>query len=219
MLKNKGLFIGLSGMEASGKTTTAKLLYEHYKDKYNVILTREPGGINVVPIIRTLLKDAQYPLEPLTEFFLFLADRSEHMKKLVIPAINDGNIVICDRTAYCTFAYQLFGRGIGIPYIHDYERICKYSMHGYHYDIVFYLNCGWEEMKKRIISRGILQNDRFDNETEEFFINVKKGYDWYVAKEEMREINSNQNEQIVTSDIINMIDELIERKNIICESA
>ena len=112
-----GIFIVLEGGDGSGKTTQAKLIAEYLKNNgFSVVLTREPGGVDTAEKIRTIILNED--VDPVTEALLFASARREHLVKKVIPALNEGKIVICDRFLYSSLAYQGYARGLGIENHH-----------------------------------------------------------------------------------------------------
>lgn len=109
----KGLFIALEGGEATGKTTTGNSLKERLeKEGYEVIVTREPGGIPSAEAIRNNIMD--FPVDAKTELLLYLAARREHLVKKIIPALEAGKIVISDRFYLSSLVYQGYARGLGV---------------------------------------------------------------------------------------------------------
>ncbi len=110
---NKGLFITFEGTEGSGKSTQLGLLAAVLK-QYRIphLLTREPGGSRLSTQLRHwILNKLEYNLMPEAELFLFLADRAQHVKEVVVPALRQGKVVLCDRYTDSTLAYQGGGRG------------------------------------------------------------------------------------------------------------
>lgn len=108
-----GVFITFEGPEGSGKSTQARLLYERLQaEGYPVILTREPGGTRIGELIRRILVDLRHTeMAPTTETLLFSAARAQLVSELIRPYLNTGGIVLCDRYADSTFAYQGYGLG------------------------------------------------------------------------------------------------------------
>ena len=123
------MFITLEGIDGSGKTTQIKLLYEYLKQKKGrVVLTREPGGTRVGELVRSLILGEDYAeLEPQAELFLLLADRAQHVREVIAPALLAGEIVLCDRFIDSTVAYQGFGRWRGHKFYRTAQR------HGHRY--------------------------------------------------------------------------------------
>lgn len=109
----KGLFITFEGPEGSGKSTQIRLLADTLKRRgLKVTVTREPGGSPVGQEIRCLLLNTPVQPAPDAELLLFLADRADHVAKVIRPALERGEVVLCDRYADSTFAYQGGGRGL-----------------------------------------------------------------------------------------------------------
>jgi dTMP kinase len=112
-----GVLITLEGGEGSGKTTQAKGLAGALKERgHAVCLTREPGGTELGQAVLRLLESDQAPT-PLAELLLFMADRAQHMREVIEPALLAGKIVVCDRFTDSTVAYQGYGRGLDITLI------------------------------------------------------------------------------------------------------
>jgi dTMP kinase len=112
-VQEKGLYIALDGIDGCGKSTQCMKLAEHFGSLgRTVLLTREPGGTEIGAELRSRLLSSKYDLEPESEMMLFFVDRLEHLTKKVIPALNEGMVVISDRFTASTYAYQVYGRGI-----------------------------------------------------------------------------------------------------------
>ncbi|MCX5759213.1 MAG: dTMP kinase, partial [Candidatus Hydrogenedentes bacterium] len=111
----RGIFITFEGVEGCGKSTQAALLREHLESKgFAVVCTREPGGTPIAEAIRRVLLDpAHGAMVPATELFLYAAARAQHVGERSRPALDAGAVVICDRFADSTTAYQCAGRGLG----------------------------------------------------------------------------------------------------------
>lgn len=123
---NKGKFITLEGGEGAGKSTQVDFMIQHLKARgIPVIATREPGGSQGAELIRNLLvKGDVHRWDSVTEVLLMNAARRDHLKSLIIPALTAGTWVICDRFADSTLAYQGYGHGVALSYLHAiYELI------------------------------------------------------------------------------------------------
>lgn len=134
-----GVFITFEGPEGSGKSTQARLLYERLEAMgYPVILTREPGGTRIGEMIRRILVDLRHTeMAPTTETLLFSAARAQLVSELVRPYLNTGGIVLCDRYADSTFAYQGYGLGRDLAELH---AITAVATGGLQPDLTFYLD-------------------------------------------------------------------------------
>ena len=112
----KGVFITFEGPEGAGKTTVIKELYKRMEEQgLKVILTREPGGIRIAEKIREIILDNDHQeMDAKTEALLYAAARRQHLVEKVVPALQDGMIVLCDRFVDSSLAYQGHARGLGI---------------------------------------------------------------------------------------------------------
>lgn len=168
-----GKFITFEGTDGSGKTTQIKLLEEYLKDKgYEVVLSREPGGTKVSELIRDLILDpANTEIVPLTEMILYAASRAQHVAQVIMPSIEAGKIVICDRFVDSSYAYQGCGRGLDLRLIADVNRV---AIDGISPDITFFLDIDPETaIKRRINATGA---DRIEQEKLDFHKRVYEGY-------------------------------------------
>ena len=112
----KGIFVTFEGGEGAGKTTLIETIAAQLeKSGFSVLKTREPGGTSLGEEIRhALLKHRDEPISPYAELCLFLASRSQHIREVIIPALNRGKAVLCDRFNDSTIAYQGAARGLGM---------------------------------------------------------------------------------------------------------
>ncbi|HEX5635694.1 MAG TPA: dTMP kinase, partial [Gammaproteobacteria bacterium] len=111
------MFITLEGPEGSGKSSQLPILAEWLREQgYDVYTTREPGGTMISDQIRTILHDLEnFAMHPRTEILLYLASRSQHVEEVIRPLLEKNTIVLCDRYADSTLAYQGYGHGVDIP--------------------------------------------------------------------------------------------------------
>ena len=124
MAIKKPFFISFEGVEGSGKSTQAKLLYKFIKKKITkkVILTREPGGTPFAEKIRNILLDNKIKNNPLTEFFLLMAARNDHVVNKINYYLKKKFIIICDRFFYSTLAYQHYLEGMNKKFISNVQK-------------------------------------------------------------------------------------------------
>lgn len=168
----KGKFIVFEGNDGSGKTTQLIKLEKYLKEKgYKVLATREPGGTEVGYRIRKLLLDPQYKMDGLTEALLLAADRNEHVKNVLIPALDDGYIVLCDRYILSSVVYQGIVRGVGIENILRLNSIFEDRIKP---DLYIVLTLEPETALERIKMAGKL--DKLDLEDLEFHRRVYSGF-------------------------------------------
>ena len=174
MAIKKPFFICFEGVEGSGKSTQAKLLYKFIKKKItkNVILTREPGGTLFSEKIRNLILDKKTNISPLTEFFLLMAARNEHIVTKINFYLKKKFIIICDRFFYSTLAYQHYLEGMDRKFIFS---IQKKIFNKIHPDITFLIDLNIKESKIRITKRSKKTN-RFDKLSGFHFNKIRNGF-------------------------------------------
>ena len=174
MAIKKSFFICFEGVEGSGKSTQAKLLYKFIKKKItkNVILTREPGGTLFSEKIRNLMLDKKTNISPLTEFFLLMAARNEHIISKINFYLKKNFIIICDRFFYSTLAYQHYLEGMDKKFIFS---IQKKIFNKVHPDITFLIDLNKKESKVRINNRAKKTN-RFDKLSSYHFNKIRNGF-------------------------------------------
>ncbi len=204
----KGTFISFEGIEGTGKSTQARLLSEYLKGKgFDVVLTEEPGGTQIGLRIRELLLSVEHQgMLPLTELLLYNASRAQHIKEVIIPAIDRGSIVITDRFTDSTIAYQGYGRGIDLILIDSIDLIAAEKLRP---DITILLDLDVEVGLKR--NRGINKADRLELEDVKFHQRVRNGYHDLAAKkpERIKLINASGDIEEIHSRIISIIKDFI----------
>ena len=164
------LFIVFEGIDGSGKTTQAELLAEKLTSiQQSNIIIREPGGTPLGESIRKELK-SNPNLDPVTQLFLFSACRTELIKDVINPNLEEGHIVICDRYIFSTIAYQGHAEGLNIAYI---ENMIDLSTGGLTPDIVIFIDTPVEIAKKR---RENETNDYYDRKDIDYYVRTREGY-------------------------------------------
>ena len=176
----KGFFITLEGIDGSGKTLAAEKLAKYLSDAgHHVLLTREPGGSDIGREIRQMLLHSTKKTDPLTEMLLFSADRAEHVASCILPALNEGAMVISDRFTDSTVAYQGGGRGFSIEQINILNNI---AARGLKPNLTFYLSVTQETA----MTRRKAVADRMEQEDLCFYNQVIALYDSLAAAEPER---------------------------------
>ncbi len=178
------LFITFEGIEGSGKSTHLRHLAEHLRASGRRVLeTREPGGTAAGAAIRRLLlgPDAA-PLTPLAELFLYCADRTQHVGEVIRPALDAGQIVLCDRFSDSTLAYQGYARGLDLEAVRALDARAR---GGVWPGLTFLLDCPVADGLARVRGRAG-PGDRFEREALAFHERVRQGLLTLAAAEPER---------------------------------
>lgn len=173
MRRPKGRFITLEGGEGAGKTTSLEYIRKILEAAgVDLLCTREPGGTVPGEKIRELLLNPENAgISPDTELLLMFAARAQHLNQLIMPALENGTWVLCDRFTDATFAYQGGGRGIAT---HRIEQLESWVQQEFQPDITILFDLPVETGMQRAGKRGAL--DRFEQEQRAFFENVRQSY-------------------------------------------
>lgn len=179
----RGRFITLEGSEGSGKSTNLTHVHQRLQQAgVDVVLTREPGGTELGEVIRKLLLDAgQSRICSDTELLLMFAARAQHLDELIIPTLDSGKWILCDRFTDATYAYQGAGRGIPHNRIALLEEWVQGTLRP---DLTLFLDLPVSQGLARAGERGAL--DRFEQEQKEFFERVREGYHVQAASDPQR---------------------------------
>lgn len=168
-----GFLLTIEGIDGSGKSTFSKKLKKIFEKKgYHVVLTKEPGATKLGKHLRLLLGTNNFSLCPKTEYLLFAADRAQHIKDIVKPSLENGSIVISDRMADSSVAYQGYGRELSRDII---KKINQWTMNDIEPDLTIYLKINYETMLQRISNRKNIST--FEQEHADFFRRVIKGFE------------------------------------------
>lgn len=174
----KGLLIVIEGIDGAGKSTLAQnLAYKLQTDGHETVLTKEPGGSSLGKQLREILQTQLMPITPIAEYLLFAADRAQHMQDVVKPALKRGAIVISDRMADSSLAYQGYGRGIDKNNI---RLVNSWAMQTIEPDIVLYLKISAHDAAHRIKKRTILTT--FEKEHSTFVEKLITGFETIFAQ-------------------------------------
>lgn len=183
-----GIFITFEGTDGSGKSTQVRFLKEYLLEKgYQVLVTREPGGCPIAEQLREIILDADnQSLAPSCELLLYEAARAQHMAQVILPALAEGKIVLCDRFMDSTVAYQGYARGFSVPWI---QELNQFAIGGRAPDITFFLNLPPEAAFAR--KGGKDEKDRIEQASAVFFEKVYAGFVALAEQEPQRIIALN----------------------------
>ena len=195
------MFITFEGSEGSGKSTQVKLAAEYLRSlKYEVAVSREPGGTAIGEQVRACLHDVNNKnMTAEAEVLLYSASRAQYVKEVIVPALESGAIVISDRYADSSIAYQGYGRGLDLEAL---KRITRFATSGLKPDLTILLEIDVTAGIERREFGGAEMN-RMDLQTKSFYERVEKGYKALVAAEPERWviIDANQPKEIVQREI------------------
>ena len=173
-MAKQGLLITVEGVEGAGKTSNLPYIAECLAQQFecDVLQTREPGGTEVGEAIRAILISNELPaMNHDTELLLMFAARSEHLDKVILPALAQGKIVLCDRFTDASFAYQGAGRGLGLERIATMESFVQGTFRP-DYTLLFDVDADTGLAR----AKGCGEADRFEHEAIDFFNRVRQQY-------------------------------------------
>lgn len=174
-MANKGIFITVEGGEGAGKTSAIRLMEQLLQQAgYEVVVTREPGGIPIAEQIREVILDSHNTeMDGRTEALLYAAARRQHLVQKVIPALEKGHAVLCDRFIDSSLAYQGFAREIGMDEVFEINR---FAIHDTMPDLTLFLDVSPEVGLDRIRANSEREVNRLDMESLAFHERVRSGY-------------------------------------------
>lgn len=206
----KGLFIVFEGPDGAGKTTILEKVHNELKSRgVKCISTREPGGIVISEKIRNIILDKEnITMDGRTEALLYAAARRQHLVEKVIPALEEGTMVLCDRFVLSSLAYQGFARGIGIDEV---MSINEFAIDGYMPDMTIYFDINPEAAMKRIMSNSDREINRLDLESINFHNKVQEGYKKIISSYgyNIKEVDGEKSVDEVYKAAINIIDDIL----------
>ncbi len=197
----KGKFIVLEGPDRCGKSTQAKMLLntllEHGKD---VLLTREPGGTDTAEQIRQIVLQPGLDVRPMAELFLYEASRAQHTQEKILPALEEGKIVICERYTMSTCAYQGYGRNLDLKMIDTLNKIATLGLTP-DLTLVFLMS------DKYFTQRGeYLFSDRLEQEDLTFRQKMRQGYVEMTKKTKNAHlIDADKNVDVIQAEVVDLL--------------
>jgi len=208
-------FVTFEGGDGSGKTTQVRLLDEHLRARHVPrVLTREPGDSSIGKGVRRLLLERQdKALSCEAELFLIAADRAQHVREVIAPALSDGRLVLCDRYADSTLAYQGYGRRFDLPLLRSLNDL---ATGGLIPDLTLLFDCPPELALSRAMARiedenaaSTFREDRFEVEGLEFHERVREGFLELASAEPSRFVvlDGGASPELVHAEVRSIIDE------------
>ena len=195
------MFITFEGGEGTGKTTLIQEIAKHFRQSYQVVTTREPGGSVITEAIRDIILNPKYQgVTPYTEALLLAASRAQHLDEVILPALKQNAIVLCDRFIDSSLAYQAYARNLGFEFVLSINRYAVENLP----NLTFYIDLDPQVGLSRIAHRD--KYDRLDQEAFDFHTKVREGY---------LEVNKRYPERIVKIDGNQSIEHIL--KEIILE--
>jgi len=207
----QGIFITFEGPEGAGKTTIINMIAEKLD---SVIMTREPGGIDIAEQIRkVILAKENTAMDPRTEALLYAAARRQHLIEKVKPALEEGKIVLCDRFVDSSLAYQGYARGLGIDEVF---QINQFAIENMMPDLTVYFDIDPEVGLLRISKNKGREVNRLDLENLDFHHRVREGYQLVMERfpERMVRINASQTMDEVFKQTLELVIEKIKQKSL-----
>lgn len=207
---NSGLFITIEGPEGSGKTTiTQKLVHQLQLGGEKAIQTREPGGIDISEQIRkVILAKDNTAMDARTEALLYAAARRQHLVERIIPALEQGYIVLCDRFIDSSLAYQGYARNLGIEEVYS---INAFAIEGRLPNLTLLFDIEPKLGLERINKNEGREINRLDLENLEFHQKVREGYHILQEKfpERIYKVDASQSIEIVFQEVYTKVSELL----------
>jgi dTMP kinase len=216
-LKNKewpGFFISFEGGEGSGKTTAiAKLEKACKSEGIEVVVTREPGGTALGNRVRQWVLDKDSKLADRTELLLFLASRVQHLEELILPALQAGKLVLCDRFNDSSVAYQGYARGLGMDTV---LRLSDLALDGISPDHSFFFDLDPLVGMERVRKGRKEETDRIESEAIAFHEKVREGYQQILAREPHRItlIDASQDPDTVFDEVYSSMQSYLRQKHV-----
>lgn len=205
--ETKGIFISIEGGEGAGKTVAIQGISDYFTQLgYEVMITREPGGVSVSEKLRHVIMEEQ--MDNLTEAFLFASARREHLLQKVIPAMNQGKVVISDRYVDSSYVYQGLVKELGIPLV---KNINDIATDGLMPSLTILMDVDPSIGQARIMENSQREVNRFDLESLSFHEKVRQGYleVQSMEPERVKIIDANQTKEKVLDESISLIETFI----------
>jgi dTMP kinase len=205
-----GVFISFEGVDGCGKSTQLRMLASELRLRgHEVVATREPGGTPLGSRLRQALLDIDEQVDPLAELLVFAADRAQHVRALIRPALETNHVVLTDRYADATVAYQGGGRGFPDELV---SEVVALATGGLMPDLTLFFDLPVEEGRRRAMERATGPQDRLDAEDAAFHTRVRDAYHRIAAAdpERVRVVDANGPAEEVHSRVMKLVTPLFE---------
>ncbi len=214
-MKYTGFFITIEGPEGAGKTTVMKDVAEKLQaEGYEIITTREPGGIRISERIREVILDNDLiEMDGRTEALLYAAARRQHLVEKIVPALSEGKIVLCDRFVDASLAYQGHARGLGIDEV---LSINEFAIGNLMPNLTLLFDLDPEIGLSRIAQHDNRELNRLDVESLSFHKLVREGYQEVIKRypHRIHVIDASRTQEEVTDEVLNVLKKtLVSRVN------
>lgn len=209
----QGKFITFEGIDGSGKSTQLRMLASDLRLRgLDVLMTREPGGTPLGQQLREAFLETEENVSPLAELLLFAADRAQHVELLIKPALKEGRIVISDRFADATYAYQGAGRGFPEETVNEVIRLATTGLKP---DLTLFFDLSVQNAIGRTGARieSGEQKNRMDVETAEFYERVRAAY-LGIAKTEpgrFQVVDANGPVEMIHAEVVKIVNAFLEK--------
>ena len=207
---SRGHFISFEGIDGSGKTTQINLIHAWLLSRgVDAVVTREPGSTPIGQEIRRILLDSKtVGITPVAEALLYYASRVQNVGQVIQPALDAGKTVLCDRFHDASWAYQGFGRKLGVEFMRALDDL---ALNGFHPDHTILIDIDVATSVARARTRNTTMSadeNRFESEAKEFFEQVLAGYDWMARREPGRFhwIDGNRSIEAIHQDVIKLFE-------------
>ncbi len=206
----RGILIAIEGIDGSGKSTLAKNLSLSLEQQgFNTTLTKEPGDSQLGKEIRTLVQTQNIPISGHAQYLLFAADRAQHLSERIIPALKENKIILCDRLADSSLAYQGYGNGLDLEMI---KSVNKWSMQGIPIDLTVFVHVPVEIALERCGKRGALS----PYEKKEFLHKVADGFEeLYKNRTDVIIVDGTESPENLNKQVCSAIEQWIKNKNLL----
>ncbi len=210
----RGIFITLEGPDGSGKSTISRNVSSFLRNNnIEFITTREPGGTPIGEDIRKIILDADNEnMCSETEALLYAASRGQHVQEKILPALNSGKVVLCERYLFSSLAYQGVGRKLGIKEV---KMINDFAIKNLYPDLILFLDVEPTEVLKRKTNRN--GGDRLEREGNDFHQEVYKGYKKLIKiyPENLRIVNASKSIEETSRQSIEYVKNILEKGGIL----